>query len=93
VNGWKDRGKCHGQEVNIFFDIYEANPHMRQTIDKICLGCPVLKDCFSEGVSNKEWGVWGGVYLEDGDVSKEFNDHKTRQEWIDLTTLLTHEKE
>lgn len=91
MTDWKNQSKCLGHEVNIFFDIYENNPHIRQTIDNICFECPVIKQCFSEGVSNKEWGVWGAVYLEDGEVSKEFNSHKSRQEWIDLTTLLTHE--
>lgn len=91
MTSWKDEGKCVGQETNIFYDIYENNVQMRSTIDGICMGCPVMKKCFSEGVSNKEWGVWGAVYLEDGQISKEFNDHRTSSQWADVFAKITHE--
>lgn len=88
---WQDNAKCVGHEPNIFFDIYEENAHVRQTIDNICNDCPVRRRCFSEGVSGKQWGVWGGVYLEDGSVSKEFNNHKTKQDWANTWQSLTME--
>ena len=79
---WQERAKCSGQETNTFFDIYEDNPQIRQTVDSICFSCPVKHDCFDEGVATKSWGVWAGVYLVDGQPSKEFNDHKTDDEWF-----------
>jgi hypothetical protein len=45
--------------------------------------CPVRKKCFAVGVSQKEWGVWGGIYLENGQISREFSDHRTKQSWGD----------
>lgn len=88
---WTDDAKCLSHDTNIFFDIYEDNPHMRKTIDGICIECPVRRRCFAEGVSNKQWGVWGGVYLEDGSVSKEFNDHKEKLDWQNTWQSLTME--
>jgi hypothetical protein len=44
------------------------------------------------GVSQKEWGVWGGVYLEGGKISREFNRHKTKAKWGETWKYLTMEK-
>jgi hypothetical protein len=30
--------------------------------EKICFGCPLLKQCYDFAVESKqEWGVWGGI--------------------------------
>lgn len=34
----------------------------------ICTGCPVISDCFAAAVRQREWGTWGGVYFEEGQV-------------------------
>jgi len=75
---WKDNASCIEYDTNIFFDKYEEDEALRPAVDKLCLECPVAKTCFAVGVSSKEWGVWGGIYLESGSISKEFNSHKTR---------------
>ena len=36
----------------------------------ICTGCPVISACYSAAVEQKEWGVWGGVYFEEGRVTR-----------------------
>jgi len=41
----------------------------------------VQKQCFAVGVSQKEWGVWGGIFLEGGKVSREFGKHKSKSDW------------
>ena len=78
---WKDNAACLGLDTNIFFDKYEEDELLRPAIDKLCSDCPVRKKCFSVGISGKEWGVWGGVFLENGEISKEFSAHKTKQDW------------
>lgn len=88
---WREDGACSGHDTNIFFDIYEENKNVRSVVDDICSTCPVRRRCFAEGVSGKNWGVWGGVYLEDGLVSKEFNNHRTSAEWQDVWQSLTME--
>lgn len=90
---WKDDGACVGIDSNLFFDTYEENQSIAKSIDKMCQTCPVRKTCFAVGVSNKEWGVWGGVYLKDGKIDKEFNHHKTKREWFETWESLTMEKE
>lgn len=88
---WKDRASCLDYDTNIFFEKYEEDLSLRPAIDKLCLSCPVAQTCFAVGVSSKEWGVWGGVYLESGNVSKEFNSHKTPNDWSDIWKNLTME--
>jgi hypothetical protein len=89
---WKDSASCLKYDTNIFFDKYEEEEKLRPAVDKLCSECKVVKTCFAVGVSSKEWGVWGGVYLESGAISKEFNNHKTAEDWSDIWQQLTMEK-
>ena len=88
-NRWKDNATCIDYDTNIFFDKYEEDEQLRLGIDNLCAGCPVSRTCFAVGISTKEWGVWGGVYLEDGEISKEFNSHKTKESWSETWQYLT----
>jgi hypothetical protein len=86
---WKDGASCLGFETNLFFEKYEDEPGLRIAVDSICASCPVAKICFANGVSGKEWGVWGGVYIESGEISKEFNNHKSKSDWAQTWQILT----
>ena len=70
---WKYQASCSGFDTNLFFDKYEEDESLRLAIDELCGRCPVRKICFAIGISDKSWGVWGGVYLENGEISREFN--------------------
>ena len=89
---WKDEAICLDLDTNIYFDKYEDQEDSRHSVDALCKQCPVRKVCFANGVSGKEWGVWGGVYLEGGEVSREFNKHKTKQDWSETWQSLTMEQ-
>ena len=88
---WKDDALCLGSDTNLFFDIYEEKTETRDFVDSLCRACPVARKCFAVGVSGKEWGTWGGIYLEGGEISKEFNSHKTKKEWGEMWKVLTTE--
>jgi hypothetical protein len=88
---WKDSAECLGSDTNIFFDKYEEDVESRDFVDSLCRTCPVAKKCFAVGVSGKEWGVWGGIYLESGEISKEFNSHKNKKDWFYTWQALTME--
>lgn len=32
----------------------------------VCAGCDAITTCLALGVARREWGVWGGVLLENG---------------------------
>lgn len=81
---WTKEASCVDMDVNMFFDRYENNKDLAGAIDNMCSNCPVQRQCLAHGVSNKEWGVWGGVYLENGEISKEFNEHKTKETWFEI---------
>jgi len=89
---WKDNAACLGLENNLFFDKYEDDVNIRSMVDSVCASCPVRKTCFAVGISNKEWGVWGGIYLEGGDISREFNNHRSKGGWAKTWESLTTEK-
>ena len=89
---WKDDSSCLGLDNNLFFDKYEDDLAVRPAVDSICSSCPVKKTCFAVGVSGKEWGVWGGIFLEGGDISREFNNHRNKDGWAKTWESLTMEK-
>jgi hypothetical protein len=88
-HGWKEEAACLGYDTNDFFDNYEEDESLRPEIDDLCFSCPIARHCFAVGVSQKGWGVWGGVYLEDGKISREFNRHRTKQQWTEKWQSLT----
>lgn len=89
---WRDEARCLDYDTNLFFDKYEEDENLRVAIDNFCGGCPVARICFATGVSNKEWGVWGGVYLENGKISREFNKHRSKEDWAEVWKRLTTDK-
>lgn len=91
-NAWKDEASCLNYDVNVFFDKYEESESFRPAVDKICSDCPVAKMCFAVGISQKEYGVWGGVYLEKGKISREFGRHKSKKDWAETWKYLTMDK-
>ena len=93
MHRWQDDSDCVGMDPSLFFDTYENDPHKARAIDKRCRDCPVNRLCFNTGVAGDEWGVWGGIYLQDGKISEEYNKHKTNDEWSDTWISLTMEKE
>lgn len=88
---WKDDARCQGLDTNLFFDKYEENESLRLGVEQICKECPVRRTCFAVGISGKEWGVWGGVYIENGNISKEFAKHKTKEDWAETWKSLMME--
>lgn len=88
---WKNEASCQDMEVNDFFDNYEEDLEVRPNIDSICQSCPVRRICFANGISNKEWGVWGGIYLENGEISREFGSHRKKKDWALAWQALTME--
>lgn len=91
-NEWKNKGSCHGYDTNFFFDKYEEDIPLRTAIDRLCFECPLVKHCLAVGISQKEWGVWGGIYLENGAISKEFNKHRSKAQWAETWQNLTIER-
>lgn len=81
---WQELAACVGAPTNWFFDDYETNKAVAKQIDKMCLVCPIAKQCFEQGSSQKETGVWGGFYLVSGAVDKNRNAHKTPEVVQDL---------
>lgn len=79
---WVLKAQCRAMDKEMFFDKYEEDEDLAKAIDEnVCLRCPVIKECFNQGTTNEEWGVWGGVYLVDGEISQARNAHKSKDIW------------
>lgn len=78
---WEDLAACQGMETSWFFEDYENSSTHAKQVDQVCLNCPVIMACSKAGRSNKEEGVWGGVYWANGKIDKTKNKHKTEAEW------------
>ena len=86
---WSKGGACLGLPTNLFFDDYEESSTVAKSVDNFCGQCPIQRECLSVGVGRRESGVWGGIYLQDGQISEEFNAHKTKDDWSELWLRLT----
>lgn len=78
---WYHLAVCNGMETNWFYDDYEDDEVFAAVMDSICLSCPVRAICLREGIENKEYGLWGGVYLNNGKIDQARNAHKTNDIW------------
>lgn len=82
---WYHLAICNGSvtSVNndIFFDVYESDRIAAEQTDQMCIHCPVAKQCLTYAVENKMTGVWGGVYMNNGNIDRKFNSHKTSDIW------------
>jgi len=76
---WTQLAACQNLDVNLFFDLYETDRVIARQIDDLCLSCPVQKECYEFGRSNREQGLFGGFYLRLGTPDPERNSHKTRE--------------
>lgn len=78
---WYQFAACNNMETNWFYDLYETDVQIARQADNVCLHCPVAKMCLAEGLAGREFGVWGGVYLNLGRPDKSANSHKTEDVW------------
>lgn len=88
---WSKDASCLNMDSNLFFDRYEESLNVRNAIDNLCMHCPVQRTCLAVGVTRQEWGVWGGVFLENGKISKEMNNHKDNGSWFNVLLSATME--
>jgi hypothetical protein len=84
---WYHLAACKGMRINWFYDDYENDKIIAKTVDEVCLSCPVIKQCYKEGVEMKEFGVRGGVFMDLGRVDKQNNLHKTKEIWDALKKI------
>ena len=89
---WQDDSACLESGVEMFFDDYEEDTEpyqVRQAVDSMCRGCPVMRTCFAYAKFYELTGVWGGMYMTQGEIDTLFNEHKTPNDWAETYTALT----
>lgn len=72
--GWQEHGNCHGcEDIDFAFDPYSSEPSKYQLKIKaeFCdAGCPVKSKCLQFGVETKSTGLFGGEFLDEGEILK-----------------------
>jgi hypothetical protein len=79
---WHDLAACKGypwKDRDPFFEEYEKNNVVAKQIDDLCASCPVTKECFFFGNKTKSTGVFGGFYMQNGEVVGNKNAHKSQE--------------
>lgn len=84
---WYQIAACNSMDINWFYDNYETDIYTAKQVDNVCMHCPVAKKCLQEGIKNKEYGVWGGIYLHLGRIDKSSNSHKEPEVWKKLSRI------
>lgn len=70
-----------GKVYDLFYEAYEEDEELAKAMDEVCLSCPVLKECLMEATDNKDFGLRGGIFLNNGKPDKMRNQHKTDEVW------------
>lgn len=87
---WQDLAACNNMDPNLFYDRYEEDEIIAKQIDEVCLRCPVMAACAKAGQTNKEEGVWGGIYWNgSGKPDKIRNKHKSVETWQRIQVKLS----
>jgi WhiB family redox-sensing transcriptional regulator len=63
---WAEQATCRHEDPDLFFppeDEHGRYAALREALAKrVCLGCPVLRECTDYALANDErYGVWGGL--------------------------------
>lgn len=70
MDGWRADAACRGMDTDLFYPKGTVDRDARRKIEaakKVCAGCPVRRQCRTEGVG-EPYGVWGGLTPEDRGV-------------------------
>lgn len=86
---WMGEALCAGTDTELYFDKYESDQDVAKNIDRMCLSCPVIKECFEQGVKTESYGVWGGIFLSEGKLDNVRNSHKTEIIWTKILPLIS----
>lgn len=81
---WVVQAACKELDLSLFFESYEQDADMARTMDNLCMGCPVIKECFESGCNTNSWGLWGGVFLIEGKPDPSRNAHKDKETWEEV---------
>ena len=86
---WMSEALCAGIDTEKYFDKYEEDQELAKEVDRMCLSCPVIKECFDSGVNTESYGVWGGIFLNEGSLDNVRNSHKSDIIWKKLLPLVS----
>lgn len=88
---WHQLAFCKGMQLSWFYEDYEEDEELAKAMDDVCLSCPVLKDCLMNATDSKDFGLRGGIYLNNGKIDKNANKHKTDEVWSMIRGKIQHE--
>jgi WhiB family redox-sensing transcriptional regulator len=73
---WAEQGICSSQS-NLTHLFFSHRPEEMWVAKRICVDCPVKRECLEWAIKNKEFGIWGGT--DDSDRLNRLN-YQLRQD-------------
>lgn len=58
MENWQNQAKCKDIPPSIFYQFTKEKDRIAK---RVCIGCPVIDECFLAATSNNEKGIWGGT--------------------------------
>lgn len=63
---WQIGGICRNMDPEFFFPEGKAMSNQARVAKRICLECPIMRECRNWALSRgEEFGVWGGLSEKD----------------------------
>jgi len=59
-----ERASCRGLETDMFYDHKTGLEEKGLSVNhlrRICMSCPIQRDCLTIGVAHEPFGFWGGL--------------------------------
>lgn len=73
---WRHRGKCRGEDPELFFPVGNSGPALEQIAEAkaVCADCLVVTECLAWALeSGQDAGVWGGMSEDERRALKRRN--------------------
>lgn len=63
-----ERASCRGIDTDLFYEHKTGLEERGLTMNhlrRICMACPIQRDCLTIGVAHEQFGFWGGLSEEE----------------------------
>lgn len=80
---WQDEARCRTLPVGSFFDAELARGANRrereEAAKRVCLECPVIRQCRAHALAAEDYGVWGGLTAHEREIIRQSQSRGVRR--------------
>jgi WhiB family redox-sensing transcriptional regulator len=56
-----EKANCTSIDPELFFPVGEIKPEIESLLCRICMNCPINRECLEYALEIKVYGYWGGT--------------------------------